>query len=82
MASKLTEDQLGALATATLLAQRGLGFTIDASRTEERAICDGLVESGHLEAVEDVEGGFRLSAQLAQALVLSAEMRSTEAALN
>lgn len=56
--TKLSEAQMDALATATLLARRGLGLTIEAERVADRMVCDGLVKSGHLAAVEGVDGGY------------------------
>jgi hypothetical protein len=44
------------------------GFTIDAERAEDRATCDRLVNSGHLVAVEDVDGDYALSEELAASL--------------
>ena len=62
----LTEDELAALATAIQVAP--LGFTLDVSRTEDRAVCDGLVERGSLVAVDDVDGGYRASDELQGAM--------------
>ena len=45
------------LATATLMAQQGTGFIVDAHRVADRMTAEGLVKSGHLAAVEGVDGG-------------------------
>jgi hypothetical protein len=43
--TEFTEPQKDALATATVMAQQGTGFIIDADRVADRMTCDGLVGS-------------------------------------
>jgi hypothetical protein len=78
----LTEAQLKTLATATLMAQRRLGFTIDAERVADRMVCDSLVKSGHLTAVEGVDGGYRLSDEMGAAIAIDTARQSGQANLN
>jgi hypothetical protein len=82
MTSKLTEGQLKVLATATIMAQRGIGFIVDAERVADRMVCDGLVESGHLTPVEGVEGGYALSDEMIAAHVVTTAREAEQAKLN
>jgi hypothetical protein len=70
------------LATALALAQHDAGFTVGPERVADRTLCDELVESGHLEAVEEVEGGFMLSRGLAEAVGAEIGRRARQAEQN
>ncbi len=80
--TNLTEAQKGALATATIMAQRGIGFTVDAERVADRMVCDSLVKSGHLAAVEGVDGGYVLSDEMIAAHGITLARQAEQAKLN
>jgi hypothetical protein len=80
--TNLTEAQKGALATATIMAQRGIGFTIDAERVADRMVCDSLVKSGHLARVEGVDGGYVLSDEMIAAHGITLARQAEQAKLN
>jgi hypothetical protein len=77
--TQFSEAETDALASAVALASAGVGFVIDQDRVEDLATCRGLCESGHLEAVEGVPGGFILSREFAAALAQDVK-RTAEAA--
>ena len=64
------------------MARQGLGFTVEPERSEERATCDELVESGHLATVEGVDGGYRLSDELTLAMHIVVDAEAEQAAMN
>ena len=77
---EFSEQEREALGTAITMARAAIGgFTIDAKRVDDRATCDGLVRSGHLVAVEGVDGGYALSEELAAALGTDAARRAEPA---
>jgi hypothetical protein len=80
--TNLTEAQKDVLATATLMAQRGLGFTITPERVADRMICDSLVKSGHLAAVEGVDGGYILSDEMIAAHGITLARQAEQARRN
>jgi hypothetical protein len=51
-------------------------------RPRPRKIADGLVESGHLTAVEDVDGGYILSDELGEAIAIETARRARQAESN
>ena len=77
---QLTEEQLKVMATATVVYPAR--FTIEEERTDDRAVCDSLVERGDLERVEDVEGGYRASDEFAAAMGKLVDRRAEQAATN
>jgi hypothetical protein len=77
-----SEAELKTLATATLMAQQGAGFTIDAKRVADRMVADRLVRSGHLEAIDGIDGGYRLSDQMVAAFAIGTVRKAEEAAQN
>ena len=79
----LNEQECEALTTAVMMARAGVGgFTIDAERTDDRATCDRLVRSGHLVAVEGVDGGYRISDGYAAAVGVAIARRAEAARSN
>ncbi len=80
--TQFTKAQKDALATATLMAQQGTGFIIDAHRVADRMTCDGLVKSGHLTAVEGVDGGYRLSDEMLAATAINLTPQAEQASAN
>ena len=59
------QDELGVLGAAAATAQAGTGFVVNENAA--RATCDGLVQSGHLIELEDVDGGYAPSPEFAAA---------------
>jgi DNA-binding IscR family transcriptional regulator len=81
--TQFTKAQKDALATATMMAQSGApGFIIDAHRVADRMTCDGLVKSGHLTAVEGVDGGYRLSDEMLAANAINLTHQAEQASAN
>ena len=68
------------LATATFLYPKGFG--IDPEREEDRETCDSLVKRGSLIALQDVEGGYRLSDELANAVAVDTARTANAAQQN
>ena len=64
------------------MAERGLGFTVDAERVADRMVCDGLVESGHQAPIESVEGGYVLSDEMIAAPAITLASEAEQAKLN
>ena len=73
----LNHEQLEVLSTAVILARSGTGFTV---KDEAKCVlCDGLVESGHLVAVPDVDGGYWMSEEFAKAMGVITAMKADQA---
>jgi DNA-binding IscR family transcriptional regulator len=64
------------------MARQGIGFTVGAHRVADRMVCDSLVKSGHLTAVEGVDGGYRLSDEMVAANAITIERTAKQAELN
>jgi hypothetical protein len=72
----LNHEQLDVLSSAVILARAGTGVTVEDEA--KRALCDGLVESGHLVVVPGVEGGYQVSEQFAQAMGVITAVRAEQ----
>jgi hypothetical protein len=81
--TKFTEAQKKAMATATVMATKGVpGFIIGPHRVADRMTCDGLVKSRHLTAVEGVDGGYRLSDEMLAANAITVARQAEQAKQN
>jgi DNA-binding IscR family transcriptional regulator len=81
--TEFTEGQKKALATATLHAKtKAPGFIVEAHRVADRMVCDGLVKSGHLTAVEGVDGGYTLSDEMLAANAITVARQAEQAKQN
>ena len=73
----LNQEQLDALSTAVILANAGVGFTVDDKA--KRVVCDGLVKTGHLVSVVGVAGGYMPSEELAKAMLINTAQKTEQA---
>jgi len=80
--TEFTEPERKVLGTAIAMARAGVGFTINADRVADRITADKLVASGHLTAVEDVEGGYALPREVATAMLIDAAAQAEAAKSN
>ena len=70
------QEQLDALSSAVILANAGVGFTVD---DKARVVCDGLVKTGHLVSVVGVAGGYMPSEELAKAMLINTAQKTEQA---
>ena len=73
----LNQDQLDALSTAVILVNAGVAFTVEDEA--KRAVCDGLVQSGHLAPVAGMPNGYTVGDEIVKGMIVDAAQKAEQA---